>query len=175
MKTLDPLDVEILTILQLDGRASMAEVGGRIGLSASAVMRRLERLEGDRVILGYTALLSHKAVGLKMTAFVTVTLTKQSEEVIEAFEKAIVSLPEVAEVHLMAGSTDYLLRVISTDLEAYESFLKRRLTRLRGVAHVQTAFSLSSLKTVPSVPLTHLIESKGAGANARQSTHSIQS
>jgi len=160
MKNLDPLDVNILTILQGDGRASMAEIGAKIGLSASAVTRRLEKLEGDQVILGYTALLNHKTVGLRMTAFVTVTLTKQSEDVIEAFEKAIVALPEVAEVHLMAGSTDYLLRVISTDLEAYESFLKRRLTRLRGVAHVQTTFSLSSLKAVPSVPLTHLIEPK---------------
>jgi Lrp/AsnC family transcriptional regulator, leucine-responsive regulatory protein len=160
MKTLDPLDVEILTILQGNGRAGMAEIGEEIGLSASAVTRRLEKLEGDRIILGYTALLNQKAVGLTMTAFVTVTLTKQSQEVIEAFERAIVLLPEVAEVHLMAGSTDYLLRVISTDLEAYESFLKRRLTRLRGIAHVQTAFSLSSLKAVPSVPLTHLIGPK---------------
>ncbi len=158
MKTLDRMDVEILMALQDDGRASMAEIGEEIGLSASAVTRRLERLEADRVILGYAALLNHKAVGLKMTAFVTVTLTKQSEEIIETFERAIVALPEVAEVHLMAGSTDYLLRVISTDLEAYESFLKRRLTRLRGVAHVQTAFSLSSLKAAPSVPLTHLVD-----------------
>ena len=158
MKTLDRMDVEILMALQGDGRASMAEIGEDIGLSASAVTRRLEKLEADRVILGYAALLNHKAVGLKMTAFVTVTLTKQSEDIIEAFENAIVALPEVAEVHLMAGSTDYLLRVISTDLEAYESFLKRRLTRLRGVAHVQTTFSLSSLKAAPSVPLTHLVD-----------------
>jgi Lrp/AsnC family transcriptional regulator, leucine-responsive regulatory protein len=162
MKTLDPLDVEILVALQGDGRASMAEIGKEIGLSASAVTRRLEKLEADRVILGYAPLLNLKSVGLKMTAFVTVTLTKQSEEIIEAFEKAIVALPEVAEVHLMAGSTDYLLRVISTDLEAYESFLKRRLTRLRGVAHVQTTFSLSSLKGVSSVPLTHLLDSQVA-------------
>jgi Lrp/AsnC family leucine-responsive transcriptional regulator len=162
MKDLDPFDVEILTTLQDDGRASMAEIGEKIGLSASAVTRRLEKLEADRVILGYAALLNHKALGLKMTAFVTVTLTKQSEEIIEAFEKAIVALPEVAEVHLMAGSTDYMLRVISTDLEAYEGFLKRRLTRLRGVAHVQTTFSLSSLKAAPSVPLTHLLEPKVA-------------
>ena len=162
MKTLDRMDVEILMALQDDGRASMAEIGEEIGLSASAVTRRLERLEADRVILGYAALLNHKAVGLKMTAFVTVTLTKQSEEIIETFERAIIALPEVAEVHLMAGSTDYLLRVISTDLEAYESFLKRRLTRLRGVAHVQTAFSLSSLKAAPSVPLTHLVDATDA-------------
>jgi len=161
MKTLDPLDVAILTALQGDGRASMAEIGERIGLSASAVTRRLEKLESDRVILGYTAMLNHKAMGLKMTAFVTVTLVKQTEDIIDTFEKAIVTLPEVAEVHLMAGSADYLLRVISPDLEAYESFLKRRLTRLRGVAHVQTAFSMSSLKSVPSVPLTHLREAKG--------------
>jgi Lrp/AsnC family transcriptional regulator, leucine-responsive regulatory protein len=159
MRALDPLDFNILAVVQRDGRASMAQIGEVIGLSASAVTRRLERLEGDRVILGYAALLNLKAVGLKMTAFVTVTLTKQTEEIIDQFEKAIVALPEVAEVHLMAGSTDYLLRVISTDLEAYEKFLKRRLTRLRGVAHVQTAFSLSSLKAIPSVPMTHLSES----------------
>jgi Lrp/AsnC family transcriptional regulator, leucine-responsive regulatory protein len=126
------------------------------------VTRRLEKLEADRVALGYVASLNLKAVGLKMTAFVTVTLIKQSEEIIQAFEKAIVTLPEVAEVHLMAGSTDYLLRVISTDLGSYEMFLKRRLTRLRGVAHIQTTFSLSSLKAMPSVPLTHLAAPKAS-------------
>jgi Lrp/AsnC family transcriptional regulator, leucine-responsive regulatory protein len=152
----DSLDLNILAVLQTDGRATMAEVGARIGLSASAVTRRLEKLEHDGVILSYAALLDHKSVGLKMTAFVTVTLIRQSEEMIESFEKAVVALPEVAEVHLMAGSADYLLRVLSPDLEAYEQFLKHKLTRLKGVAHVQTSFSLSSLKAMPSVPLSHL-------------------
>ena|ERR1700727_1056826 len=156
MKFRDPKDLSILAVLQTDGRASMAEIGERIGLSASAVTRRLEKLEHDGVILSYAALLNHKSVGLNMTAFVTVTLIRQSEEIIEAFENAVVALPEVAEVHLMAGSADYLLRVLSPDLEAYEQFLKRKLTRLKGVAHVQTSFSLSSLKAAPSVPLSHL-------------------
>jgi Lrp/AsnC family leucine-responsive transcriptional regulator len=156
----DPLDLAILAVLQTDGRASFAAIGERVGLSASAVTRRLEKLEGDGVITGYAVLLRHAAVGLKITAFVTVTLVRQSEEVINAFEQAVVALPQVAEVHLMAGSTDYLLRVVSPDLEAYEKFLKQQLTRLRGVAHVQTSFSLSTLKSVPSVPLTHLDESR---------------
>jgi Lrp/AsnC family leucine-responsive transcriptional regulator len=160
MKSFDQFDIDILTMLQANGRASMAEIGEHIGLSASAVTRRMDKLESDRVIVGYAALLDHKSVGLTVTAFVTVTLTRQAEDIIDAFEKAVVGLSEVAEVHLMAGSTDYLLRVVSPDLQAYETFLKRRLTRLRGVAHVQTAFSLSSLKAVPAVPLQHLAETK---------------
>jgi Lrp/AsnC family leucine-responsive transcriptional regulator len=156
MDSPDQLDLAILSVLQTDGRASLAAIGDRIGLSASAVNRRLEKLESSGVITGYVALVAHSAVGLKTTAFVTVTLVRQSEEVITAFEKAVVTLPEVAEVHLMAGSTDYLLRVLSPNLEAYERFLKQQLTRLRGVAHVQTAFSLCTLKSVPLVPLTHL-------------------
>ncbi len=160
MKPCDALDIKILSVLQGNGRASMAEIGERVALSASAVTRRMDSLEKAGVIRSYAALLDHKSVGLKVTAFVTVTLIRQSEEIIDAFEKAVVALPEVAEVHLMAGSTDYLLRVLGSDLEAYEQFLKRKLTRLRGVAHVQTAFSLSSLKAAPSVPLTHLEGSK---------------
>jgi Lrp/AsnC family leucine-responsive transcriptional regulator len=156
MHSPDQLDLAILAMLQTDGRASLAAIGGRIGLSASAVNRRMEKLESDSVITGYAALLRHAAVGLKITAFVTVTLVRQSEEVIAAFEKAVVALPEVAEVHLMAGSADYLLRVISPDVDAYEKFLRQQLTRVRGVARVQTSFSLSTLKSVPSVPLNHL-------------------
>jgi Lrp/AsnC family leucine-responsive transcriptional regulator len=171
MNSPDRLDLAILAVLQTNGRASMAEIGALIGLSPSAVTRRMERLEADRVITGYAALLDHASVGLKMTAFVTVTLVRQSEDMIDAFEKAVVALPEVAEVHLMAGSTDYLLRVVSPDLEAYEKFLKRQLTRLRGVAHVQTSFSMSTLKAVPSVSLAHLVESRKRrpGASRRQS------
>src|ERR1700727_1380360 len=94
MKFRDPKDLSILAVLQTDGRASMAEIGERIGLSASAVTRRLEKLEHDGVILSYAALLNHKSVGLNMTAFVTVTLIRQSEEIIEAFENAVVALPD---------------------------------------------------------------------------------
>lgn len=153
----DRLDIQILCALQANGRATAAEIGERVGLSASSITRRVDRMESDRVILGYTALLDHKSVGLKVTAFVTVTLVRQTDEIIEAFEKAVVTFPEVAEAHLLTGSTDYLLRVVAPDIELYEEFLKKRLTRVRGVAHVQTTFSLSTLKATPSVPLTHWI------------------
>ncbi len=109
MQWCDRLNIEILLALQANGRASMAEIGERIGLSASAVTRRVDSLEGDQIILGYTAVLDHKAIGLKVNAFVTVTLVRQSQEVIDAFEQAVVTFPEVVEVHLMAGSTDYLM------------------------------------------------------------------
>lgn len=157
MKARDRLDLQILSALQTDGRASMAEIGELIGLSASAVTRRMERLEQEGVIRGYCAQLDHKAIGLKVTAFVTVTLVRQADDIIEAFERAAVAFPEVAEVHLMAGTTDYLLRVVAPDIEAYEVFLKSRLTRVRGVAHVQTAFSLSTLKATSTVSLEHLM------------------
>jgi Lrp/AsnC family leucine-responsive transcriptional regulator len=156
MAVRDRLDVEILSALQANGRASMAEIGERVGLSASAVTRRIERLEHEGVILGYSAQLNHKAVNLKVTAFVTVTLVRQSDEIIEAFERAAIGFREVAEVHLLAGSSDYLLRVVAPDIEVYEAFLKTRLTRLPGVAHVRTAFSLSNLKAASAMSLAHL-------------------
>lgn len=157
MRPHDRIDIQILAEIQTNGRASMAEIAERVGLSASAVTRRLDRLESERLILGYSAVLDHKAIGLKVTAFVTVTLVRQADDIIKAFEQAVLGFAEVAEAHLMAGSTDYLLRVVAPDIEAYEVFLKRRLTRVRGVAHVQTAFSLSSLKRMPTVSLEHLI------------------
>lgn len=156
MEHLDKTDLEILRALQASGRATMAEIGHGVGLSASAVTRRVERLEADGVIRGYMALIQPARVGLAVTAFVTVTLTRQAEELIETFERAIVSFPEVAEVHLMAGTTDYLLRVVTADLASYERFLKRRLTRVPGVAQVQTAFSLSNLKSRPTLDFAHL-------------------
>src|SRR5258708_17294033 len=134
----------------------MAEIGDRIGLSASAVTRRVDSLEGDQIILGYTAVLDHKAIGLKVNAFVTVTLVRQSQEVIDAFEQAVVTFPEGVEGHLMAGSTDYLLRVTVPHLEAYEGFLKQRLTRLRGIAHVHSSVSSSRLYALRTVSLAHL-------------------
>jgi DNA-binding Lrp family transcriptional regulator len=162
----DRIDAQILTALQAGGRTTMAEIGSQVGLSASAVTRRVERLEAEGVIRGYMALIAPAAVGLTVTAFVTVTLTRQAEVLIEAFEKAVVEFPEVAEVHLMAGTTDYLLRVITADLASYERFLKRRLTRVPGVAHVQTAFSLSNLKLRPSLDLSHLEGGPGAAPPA---------
>ena len=152
----DKLDVRILEVLQRDGRASMAQLAELVGLSASAVTRRIDRLESLRVIKGYQALLDPASVGLGITAFVTVTLTRQAEDIIKSFETAIVALPQVVEVHLMAGSTDYLLRVVAENLAAYERFLKQQLTRVRGIAHVQSAFSLSSLKAGTVLDLGHL-------------------
>jgi len=164
MNALDPFDLEILSELQRNARLSLAELGTRAGLSASAVSRRLQRLEASGVIRGYVANLDGRSLGLMVTAFVTVTLARQSEAIIDRFEKTVVELAQVAEVHLIAGTTDYLLRVIVPDLEAYETFLKRELTRIEGVAHVQTAFSLSSLKTGAPISLAHLARLRKSNA-----------
>lgn len=139
---LDATDRRILHLLQREGRISNADLAERIALSPSACHRRVQRLEAEGIIAGYVALLNARRIGKPTTVFVEITLSGQSDEVLEAFEKAVARIPDVLECHLMAGAADYLLKLAAADTEDFARIHRRYLARLPGVAKMQSSFAL---------------------------------
>ena len=150
---LDRIDLTILDHLQSHGRATSAELGDAAGLSPSPAHRRQRLLEDQGIIRGYVALLDQDRVGLPVNVFVSVRLSAQTEDHLAAFEQAIAQLPEVMECYVMSGASDYLLRVVAPDLNAYEEFLRTRLTRIPGVRGVESAFALKRVAYRTNLPL----------------------
>ena len=150
---LDRIDVSILDHLQRDGRATTVELSESAGLSPSPCHRRQKLLEENGIITGYVALLDQDRVGLPVNVMVSVELAGQTQELLEAFEKAIAELSEVMECTLMTGASDYLLRVVASDLSAYEEFLRTRLTRLPGVRGVRSAVARKRVIYRTNLPL----------------------
>jgi Lrp/AsnC family leucine-responsive transcriptional regulator len=150
---LDPIDRKILTLLQEDGRMSVADLAGAVGLSASPCLRRVRLLEKAGVIARYVAVLDQQSIGLPVSVFVSIKLESQREEALDRFGKAITRWPEVLECYLMTGPRDYLLRVVVADLGAYERFLKQKLTRLNGIASIESSFALEQVKYTNVLPI----------------------
>ena len=153
MSRMDALDLKILAWLQKDGRMPNAELAGRVGLSASACHRRVQRLEKDKVIRNYVALLDPRAVDRQSTVFVEITLKGQSEEILGAFEKQVALIPDVLECHLMAGTADYLLKVVARDTDDFARIHKQYLARLPGVVQMQSSFALRTVFKTTALPL----------------------
>lgn len=150
---LDDIDRRLLAAVQENGRLTATELAGRVGLTVSPCLRRLRLLEEAGVIKGYTALLDQKKVGLPVSVFVSIKLERQSEDAMRAFEEAIRSWPEVLEGYLMTGPRDYLLRVVAHDLADYERFVKTRLTRVAGIANIESSFALGQVKHTGALPI----------------------
>ena len=151
-KNLDATDRKILELLQADGRMSLAELAEKVGLSPSPCLRRVRMLE-DGVISRYVAVLDQRAVGLPVSVFVSIKLEKQRQESLDRFAKAIARWPEVLECYLMTGPRDYWMRVVVPDLEAYERFVKQKLTRLEGIASIESSFALEQVKYTNVLPV----------------------
>ena len=153
---LDTIDARILTELQSDGGLTNAELAERVGLSPSPCLRRVKLLTDAGVIKKRVALVDGNTIDLKVSVFIHVTLEKQIEENLSEFEAAIEARPEVVECYLMTGESDYLLRVVVPDLEAYERFLMEHLTRIPGVSNIKSSFALNQVKYSTALPLDHL-------------------
>lgn len=145
-ESLDRLDRKILAALSRDCRASIADIGTRVGLSTSACHRRIKLLEEAGVITGYVATLDPGALGRGMEAFVEISLAEQSDAVLTAFERAIENTPEILECHLMSGRADYLLRLAVADPADYERIHRRTLSSLPGVSRIYSSFSLKTIR-----------------------------
>lgn len=145
MEGLDATDRRLLTVLQKDGRITNAELSERVNLSPSACHRRVQRLEEEGYIAAYVALLDARRMGRPTTVFVEITLQSQSDEVLDAFEQAVARVPDLLECHLMAGSADYLLKIAVADTEDFARIHRQWLTRLPGVANMQSSFALRTV------------------------------
>lgn len=150
---LDRTDRRIIAALQADGRLTIQELSERCGLSPSPCRRRVLMLEEAGIIQGYAALIDQGKLGLPMSVFVSVKLERQREEELDRFASSIANWPEVMDCYLMTGQRDYLLRVVVRDLEAYQRFLMDKLTRLDGVASIESSFALGQVKRSSALPI----------------------
>ena len=150
---LDRIDRVILAELQRNGRLSNRELAEHVDLSESACLRRVRTLEEAGVIDRYAALVNQAKVGLPGNVFVSITLNRQEQADLAAFEAAVQGVPEVMECYLMTGQQDYLLRVVVTDPADFERLHSQHLTRLPGVARVQSSFALRSVRKGSGLPL----------------------
>ncbi|HEX5306468.1 MAG TPA: Lrp/AsnC family transcriptional regulator [Dyella sp.] len=156
MTSLDRTDLRLLAELQAHGRITNAELAERVSLSPSACLRRVQRLEAERVISGYAAQVDPQAVGLGLQAFVRVQLAKHEAEAIERFVAHVGEWEEVVACHALTGDMDYLMHVYVADLEHFSRFLLDRLLNASGVADVNSSFVLRTVKRSPSLPLGQL-------------------
>jgi Lrp/AsnC family transcriptional regulator, leucine-responsive regulatory protein len=152
---LDALDRRILQALQTHGRATYDELAAGVGLSASATLRRVKRLEESGVISGYVALVAPEQVGLGLTAYINVRLAKLSDtrSPVDAFAAAVQAWPEVVECAALTGDMDYLLRVLVRDMAHYSRFIRDSLLKHPSVLDCKTSFMMRRLKGTTAVPL----------------------
>ena len=145
MDDLDPTDRRILAVLQREGRITNTELSERVNLSASACHRRTQRLEEEGFIAGYVALLDARRMGRPTTVFVEITLQGQADDLLDAFERGVARVPDILECHLMAGTADYLLKIMAQDTEDFARIHRQYLTRLPGVAQMHSSFALRTV------------------------------
>jgi DNA-binding Lrp family transcriptional regulator len=150
---LDRIDRRILRDLQENGRMTNVDLAKRAGISAPPCLRRVRALEEAGLIRGYHAMVDAKELGFGVTVFAHVGLSSQAEADLEAFERLVGSWPEVRECHMLAGETDFLLKVVAKDWEAYQNFLTTRLTSAPNVSHVKSALAIRTAKLLPGVPI----------------------
>lgn len=155
MSNIDKIDQNIIFNLQQNGRLTNFELAEKVGLSPSPCLRRVKNLEKKGLISGYTAIIDEVSYGFPVTAFVSVRLENQTDQTLKSFEKDITSLNEVMDCWLVTGNRDYLLRVVASDLKSYETFMREDLTKVDGIASIETNFALGRVKTKNTLPLKY--------------------
>ena len=150
---LDRIDLRILHDLQENGRMTNVELARNAGISPPPCLRRVRALEETGCIRGYHADVSPEALGFGVTVFAHVGLSSQAEADLVAFEKLVASWPEVRECHMLAGETDFLLKIVATDWDAYQRFLTSKLTAAPTVSVVKSALGIRTTTLRPGVPI----------------------
>ena len=146
-------DHKLLRTLQTDSNRSIAELADIVGMSRSAVHRRVRALEAEGAISGYTAKLDPRALGLRMQVFVEITLASQSQEAMERFEEAARRFDEILSCHLLSGDADYMLRIAARDLDHFDRIHREALAKLPGVASMKSSFSIREVKAWSGYPV----------------------
>lgn len=149
---MDQIDFKIIRELQKDGRLSNQELSERINLSPSPCHRRVRILEESGVIEGYTARISHRALGMPVIAFITVRLASQSKNSMSRFEEGVSRTSEITSCYLMSGRQDYLLQVFTASLDTYEEFVREKLAELPEIGSWETNFVFGEIKKGYIVP-----------------------
>ena len=150
---IDAVDRRILSDLQADGRLTNVELARRLGISPPPCLRRVRALENSGYIRGYHAIIDAEAMGFGVTVFAQVGLASQNELDLRAFEQLTLTWPQVRECNMLAGETDFLLKIVAEDWDHYQRFLTTQLTAAPNVAHVKSALSIRTSKYLPGVPI----------------------
>ncbi|MBT0668537.1 Lrp/AsnC family transcriptional regulator [Novosphingobium profundi] len=153
MINLDEIDRRLLAELQDEGRITNVELAQRVGLTAPPCLRRVRSLEEAGIIQGYHADLDSSKLGFTITVFALVSLKSQAEEALRAFEDHMKGLPEVRECHMLNGEIDFILKIVSRDLQSFQEFLTSKLTPAPNVDSVKTSLTIRTSKNIPGVPL----------------------
>lgn len=146
MKTLDPIDLRILDLLQQDAKLTNKEIAGQLGMTTTPVYERIKKLEESGYIKKYVALIDKEKMGYGLMAFCNVSLKEHSNAFIKTFESEILSLDEVVECHHIAGSFDYLLKVVAKDMTTYQDFIVNKLANLENIGNVISSFVMTEVK-----------------------------
>ncbi|WP_373088999.1 Lrp/AsnC family transcriptional regulator [Sneathiella sp.] len=154
---MDEFDRRILSELQQDSNRSISEIAEKVSLSLSACHRRIKILEEARIINGYAARLNKHALGLEVDVFVEISLTSQSQETLESFERAVTNYDEILECHLTTGNADYIMRVTARDVPDFERIHRHCLAKLPHVAAMHSTFALRSIKPWNGYPIAHSV------------------
>lgn len=153
MGNLDEIDRRLLAELQAEGRMTNVDLAARVGLTAPPCLRRVRGLEESGIIKGYHADLDGQKLGFTIMVFAMVSLRSQAEEALQAFEEHVQALPEVRECHMLNGEIDFILKIVSEDLQSFQEFLTSKLTPAPNVASVKTSLTIRTAKQEPGVPL----------------------
>ena len=153
LPALDAASIRILDLLQQNAERSISELAEATGLSASPCWRRVNDLKESGVIKGTVALVDAPSLGLSVNVFVQVSLKQQDRQSLDIFNAAIRTKPEIVECYLMTGDCDYQLRVLVSSLDAFEEFLRQRLTKIEGVSQLTTSFGLRPVVQRTALPV----------------------
>lgn len=151
--TLDEFDVKILNIVQRDNRLSTERIAAQVGLSSSAVQRRLRRLRQERIIEMEISVVSPQAVGLTLTAIVAVTLEREEPRIFDQFNQLMIAAPEVMQCYYVTGQADFIVIVTAKDMQDYDAFTRRCFTENPHVKRFNTNIVIRRVKSGLAVPL----------------------
>ena len=153
MTDLDPFEIKIIRELQRDASLTTAEIAERVGLSPSPCWRRIDRLERDGIIKRRVALIDRRKVGFNAHIFAQVRLNAHGRANLDDFSQAIRDFPEVLDAYVLMGTTDFMLRIVTRDIEAYERFFFEKLSKLDGVQEITSTVALSEIKSTSELPI----------------------
>lgn len=151
---LDKIDRRILTVLQEDASATVAEIAERSGISSTPIWRRIKRMEAEGIIARQVTLLDPGKIGLKLTGYVLIRISDHNGDWLSRFVAAVDAIPEIVEAHRMAGNIDYILKVVAPDIAGYDAIYKRLIAAI-DMSDVSASFSMEVLKSTTHLPLDY--------------------
>ena len=155
---LDAIDIALVRMLQAQGRLTNADLAERVGLSPSACLRRVQRLEQDGVIAGYRGIVDPRSIGLGLEAFVSIKLVEKDQKAIINFTDQVAQWEEVVACYILTGDTDFMLHLVMVDLDAYSEFVVGRLLTAPAMASINSSIVLRTIKEYAGLPTAHLSE-----------------